>query len=147
MWNFREVFLIILSSFANLKLMKAFFFIQGTFLLYKLETFKNCKEVNHIMIMIVTYIFFILCGIWSPVENYFQKILSPHPLKNPFPPFYSPHPPFKSASPLFFDNTPFFQSPPLPSPTPLQKEGGHNVTYFLGNNQVWQFVKFMISST
>ena len=92
------------------KIDESFFFIQGTFLVYKLETFKNCKEVNHIMIMIVTYIFFILCGIWSPVENYFQKILSPHPLKNPFPPFYSPHPPFKSASPLFFDNTPFFQS-------------------------------------
>ena len=51
-------------------------FIHETFLVYKLETF---KEVKHIMIMIIAiiYIFFILCDIWSTVENYFQKILRP----------------------------------------------------------------------
>ena len=41
------------------------------FLVYKLETFKDCKEVNLIMIMIIPiiYISFILCDIWSTVEN------------------------------------------------------------------------------
>ena len=54
-------------------------FIHETFLVYKLETFKNCQEVKHIMIMIIAiiYIFFILCDIWSAVQDYFQKILSP----------------------------------------------------------------------
>ena len=48
MGNFHEVFLIILSLFANLKQMCAF---HETFLVYKLETFKNCKEVKHVMII------------------------------------------------------------------------------------------------
>ena len=39
-------------------------------LIHKLETFKNCKEVKHIiMIVAVIYIFLILCDIWSIVEN------------------------------------------------------------------------------
>ena len=37
-----------------------------------LETFKNCKEVKHIMIMIIVIMLFILCDIWSTVQNYFQ---------------------------------------------------------------------------
>ena len=47
----------------NLKLMSAFF--HEKFLIYKLETFKNCKEVKQIMIMTIAiiYIFFILCDI------------------------------------------------------------------------------------
>ena len=62
-------------------------FIHEKFLVYKLETFENCKEVKHIIIMIIAiiYIFLILCDIWSTVENYFHKILPPlkkytHPL-------------------------------------------------------------------
>ena len=71
-------------------------FIHETFLVYKLETFKNCKEVKHIMIMVIAiiYIFFILCDIWSTVENYSQKILrlplkksTPSFLLTPFPHF------------------------------------------------------------
>ena len=56
-------------------------FIHETFSVYKLETFKNCNEVKHIMIMIIViiYIFFILYDIWSTVENYFQNILKPPP--------------------------------------------------------------------
>ena len=39
-------------------------------LIEKLEKFKNCKEVKHmIMIVAVIYIFLILCDIWSAVEN------------------------------------------------------------------------------
>ena len=54
-------------------------FIHEKFLVYKLETFENCKEVKHIIIMIIAiiYIFLILCDIWSTVENYFHKILPP----------------------------------------------------------------------
>ena len=38
------------------------FYIHETFLVYKLESFKNFKEVKHIMIMIIAtiYIFFYL---------------------------------------------------------------------------------------
>ena len=51
--NVQEAFLVIVSLLANLQLMNAFF---------KLETFKSCKEVKHIMIMIIAiiYIFYIL---------------------------------------------------------------------------------------
>ena len=52
MWNFQEVFLIIPSLFANLKLMSVLF-IHETFFVYKLETLTDCKEVKHIMIMII----------------------------------------------------------------------------------------------
>ena len=59
MWNFQEVFLIILPLFVNLKLMSVLF-IHETFLGYKLETFTNCNEVKHIMIMIITIIYIFL---------------------------------------------------------------------------------------
>ena len=50
-------------------------FINETFLVYKLETFKKCKEVKHIMNTIIA----ILRDISSAVENYFQRILrTPH---------------------------------------------------------------------
>ena len=62
-------------------------FIHETFLVYKIEAFKNFKEVKHIMIIIIDYNFFILCDIWSTVENYFHKILSP-PLKKSTPPVF-----------------------------------------------------------
>ena len=59
--------------------------------------------------------FFIFCDIWSTVENYFQKILSPLPLKKSLPPFYSlPSPPqkkSKSASPPFLPTLKIFQAP------------------------------------
>ena len=73
MGNFHEVSLIILSLFANLELMSDFY--SWKVLLFKLKTFKNCKEVKHIMIMVIAiiYIFFILCDIWSTVSE------SPHP--------------------------------------------------------------------
>ena len=40
-------------------------------LVYKLETFKNRKEVKHIIIMVIAmiYIFFILCNISSLVSE------------------------------------------------------------------------------
>ena len=79
-WNCQEVFLIILSLFSNLKMMSALFGHE-MFLVCKCETFTNCKEVKHIMVMIIAiiYIFFILWDIWATVENYFPKILSEHP--------------------------------------------------------------------
>ena len=69
-------------------------YIHETFLVYKLKTFKTCKDVWHIiiiMIIAIIYIFFILCDIWSTVENYFQKILRS---------------PWKNHSPLFTHSTP-----------------------------------------
>ena len=87
-------------------------------LAYKLETF--CKEVKHIMIMIIAIIciffifsyLFILCDIWSTVENYFQKILR-SPRKNPLPLFYSlPPKNSKIGSPLFLATLKIFEPPP-----------------------------------
>ena len=74
-------------------------------LVYKLETFKNRKEVKHIIIMVIAmiYIFFILCNISSLVENYFQKILS-RPQKS--------HSPFLLTIPLSAC-TPFLLSIPV----------------------------------
>ena len=48
-------------------------YTHETFLVYTMETFKNSKEVKHIMIMIIVliYFFFILHDIWSTVENHF----------------------------------------------------------------------------
>ena len=54
-------------------------YIDETFLVYKLETFENCKEVKHIMIMIIAIINFFLSYVTflSTFENFFQKILGP----------------------------------------------------------------------
>ena len=54
-------------------------YVHETFLVYKSETSKNCKEVKHILIMVIAviYIFFVSCNISSLAENYFEKILSP----------------------------------------------------------------------
>ena len=64
MGNFQAVFLIILSLFANLKLMRAFYSRKVFSLqVYKLETLKNCNEVKHMMIMIITIIYIFLYSI------------------------------------------------------------------------------------
>ena len=115
MGNFQEVFLIILSLFATLKLTSVLF-IHETFLVYKLETFTNCKEVKHIMIMIIAIIhfFFLLWDIGSTVENYYQKILNPYPWKDPAPFLLNPPRPTKnskSASLLLFANIENFSGP------------------------------------
>ena len=118
MWNFQEVFLIMLSLCGNLKLMSVHF-IHETFLVYKLETFTNCKEVKHIMIMIIAiiYSFFIFSDIWSTVKNYFQKILS---LPPPLPPLKNPTPLYTHSLTLKFMQVPpflpilkIFHSPPF----------------------------------
>ena len=127
MGNFQDVFLIRLSLFSNLKLMSAFYFIHKKFLVYsKLEMFKNCKEVKHIiMIVAIIYIFLILYDTYMmTVENYFQKIPSPPPEKIHSPlPFYS-LPPKNSG--FKFQVSPFCQHQKFFSPLPpCRKEGGH----------------------
>ena len=112
MVNLQDVFLIILSLFANLKLMSVFY----SWIIFSLQVgdiwslyggqahydYDYCYNLH----------FFILCDIWSTVENYFQKILRP-PGKSPPPPFYSlPPKNTKSASPTLFANTENFSAPP-----------------------------------
>ena len=87
------------------------FFIHGKFLVYKLETFKNCKEVKYIMIIVIIYIFLsyvIYNHIWT-VENYSQKILRLLIKKST--PSFSSLPPLKilSASPPFLPVLKIFQ--------------------------------------
>ena len=89
-------------------------FIHETLSVYKLETFKNSKEVKHIVtIIIAIFTLFILCDIWAAVANYFQKILR-IPLKKSSPPFLftSPLKIQKSASPPFGPTLKIFQIPP-----------------------------------
>ena len=66
-----------------------------------------------IMIIAIIYIFFISCDIWSTVENYFQKILTPPPDKIHSPIFT--HSPRKNLK-----NAPFCQNWKFSRP-PLQK--------------------------
>ena len=54
-------------------------FIHEAFLVYKLETFTNCKEVKQMIMTIAIIYIFLSYEIWSTVENYFQKILIPLP--------------------------------------------------------------------
>ena len=69
-------------------------FIHETFLVYKLETSKNCKEAKQIMIITIAIIYFlILCDIWltlkitsrkssGPPEKIHSQLLTHSPLKN-----------------------------------------------------------------
>ena len=102
-------------------------FIHETFLVYKLETFNNFKQVKHIMIMIIAiiYIFFILCDIWSTVENCFQKIFSPPPEKIHSCLFtHSPPKNQKVKVPSFCQNWKFFR-------LPLQRRGEDTVVILI----------------
>ena len=100
MGTFQELFLIVLSLFASLKLMSGF--IHETFLVYKLETFKNYKKAKHIT----------LCDIWLIDENYFQKMFSPSPPEKT-------HSPFKKSKiaspPPFWPTLHIFQLPLPPT--------------------------------
>ena len=68
---------------------------------YKLETLKNCNEVKHMMIMIITIIYIFLYSIWNLIKS--SKLLS----ENPQPPPPSPtHPHPKKFTPPFLLNPP-----------------------------------------
>ena len=126
-----------LSLFANLNWWV--FFIHGKFLVYKLETFKNCKKVKYIMIIVMIYIFLsyvIYNHIWT-VENYCQKILRLQWK------IHSPPKNSKSASPPFLPGLKIFQVPP-----PLQKGGGgggDTVTNKIKWLYSWSYNNFVIS--
>ena len=62
-----------------------------------------------IMIIAVIYIFFILCHIWSIVENYFQKILSPPPLEKSHSPLKMQKVKGASPSPFFLPTFTIFK--------------------------------------
>ena len=106
-------------------------FIHETFLVYKLETFKNFKEVEHFMIMAIAtiYIFFYLT--WYLIKSW--KWLSENPQPAPPQPEKINHPLFthsllkkiKSASPrLFVKIEKFSASPPPP------RKGGRALCLF-----------------
>ena len=106
-------------------------------LVYRLETFKNYKEVKYIVIMIITIIciFSILCDISSAVENCFQKILSSPPEKIDPPATKNS----KSVSPPFLLTLKFFSPPP---PYPAERGGGHCEWCITGS--MWCFVKRLV---
>ena len=96
-------------------------FIHEKFLVHKLETSRNCKELKHIMILIIAIIYiFHLMWYLITFENYFRKILR-HPWKNLRPPFHSLSPKnseIASPSP-FLTKLKIFQ-PPVP---PAERKG------------------------
>ena len=91
------------------------FFIHEAFLVYKMETFKNCQEVKHIIIMIIAiiYIFLSYMIFDQQLKITFRKFSTP--LKKSLPPFYSllPLKMQKVQVPPFCQPWKFF-SPPLP---------------------------------
>ena len=103
---FQELFLIILSLFANLKLFSASYSSKVFSLqvgdILKLQGGKAHYDYDYSF----NLHFFHLCDVWSTVENYFQKIPRP-PEKNPHSPENS-----KFASPHRFANTENFLAPP-----------------------------------
>ena len=63
-------------------------YTHETFLVYTMETFKNSKEVKHIMIMIIVLIYFFLSYVIfdQQLKITFRKSPAPPPSwKNPFP--------------------------------------------------------------
>ena len=131
MGNFQEVFLIILSLFANLKLMSGFYSCKV--FSYELETFKNCKAVKYIMIMIIAIIYiFSSYVIFDQQLKITSRKFSALPEKIHYPsPLLTPPPHHlkiqKLQVPLFWKHWKIFSSPPTPfPPTPCRKgKGGH----------------------
>ena len=104
-------------------------FIHKTFLVYKLETFKNCKEVKHMVIMIIAVIYIFLSSVIfdQQLKITFRKSLAPSPWKNHSPLFTHSLPPPKKIkkckSPLFA-NIENFSGPPC-------REQGFSMTAFI----------------
>ena len=82
--KFSGGFLIILSLFANLKLIIAFY--SWKFLVYKMETSRNCQEVKH-MIMIIAIIYIFLPDMIFDQQLKITLGKSSAPLKKPTPPY------------------------------------------------------------
>ena len=126
MGNFHEVFLVILSLFANLKLMSLFIY---EFLVYRLEIFRNCKEVKHmIMIIAVVYIFFVFYVIFDhQLKTTFRKSSALSPSEKIHSLLFTQSSPKNSeiASPPFFAKIEKFFAPP---PPPAERVGGHCMT-------------------
>ena len=97
-------------------------FIRETFLVYKLETFKTFKEVKHIMITTIVYIFVSYVIFDQQLKITFRKSSGPHPLKKSTLPFLLTRPckNSKSASPPLIANI-----ENLSAPTPCKKGEGH----------------------
>ena len=96
-------------------------YIHETFLVHKLETFKNCKEVKYIMIISIAtiYIFLSCVTFHQQMKITFRKFLAPPPplsIKIHYP-LFTHSPPPKSYSPFYKNPLPSFYSP---SPPPLK---------------------------
>ena len=105
-------------------------FIHETILVYKLETFENCKEVKDIMIKIITIIYVFLSYVL------FDQQLKITFRKSPPPPPEKIHSPLKvqkvQDKPPFLPTLKIFQPfhpppPPPPPPPPCRKRGGRTL--------------------
>ena len=135
MWNFRAVFLVTLSLFSNLKLMSLFIY---EFLVYRLEIFRNCKEVKHmIMIVAVIYIFFVFYVIFDhQLKITFRKSSALSPSEKIHSLLFTQSSPknLEIASPPFFAKIEKILAPP-----PLQKEWEDTVWHVIFNGLFTNF--------
>ena len=92
------------------------YFLFMKVLVYKLEKFKNCKEVKQIMIMIIAILYIILSYVIfdQQLKITFRKFSAPPPPEKTQYPFFIHSSPknSKSASPPLFANTESFLSLP-----------------------------------
>ena len=99
-------------------------FIHESFLVYKLDTFKNCKEVKHIIIMIIVIIHIFLSYVMfdQQLQITFKKSSGPtEKIHLPLVTHSSLKINSKNASPSLFANIKNFSHPP-----PLaERWGGH----------------------
>ena len=111
-------------------------FIRERFLVYKLETFKTFKEVKHIMITTIVYIFVSYVIFDQQLKITFRKSSGPHPLKKSTLPFLLTLPckNSKSASPPFIANIENLSDPSLP-------KGGKDTMQIL---LIWTKLNFRI---
>ena len=113
-------------------------FIHESFLVYKLDTFKNCKEVKHIIIMIIVIIHIFLSYVMfdQQLQITFKKSSGPtEKIHLPLVTHSSLKINSKNASPSLFANIKNFSHPP-----PWQKGGGElcrPTQNFL--NELWIF--------
>ena len=115
------------------------------FLVYKLQTSKNCKKVKHTMIMIlgIIYIFLLYVIFHQQLKITFRKSsATPPSLKKIHSPIFTHSFPknLKSASP-----PPFCQHWNFSTPSPLQKGGGQ-CNSEINNRQHYCFLPLPIYS-
>ena len=108
-------------------------FIHETFLVYKLETFTNCKEVKQIVIVIIAviYIFFIFWEFDQQLKITFRKFSAFLEKIHLPPPFYSLPPKNSKGS-----SSPFLLTLKIFQASPAERGCGWHYAFFSKNGLI-----------